>query len=156
MSAVLETFCHIRDMQTEDVAAVMRIEEQVYAFPWTRQIFKDCVRVGYDCRVLEDHGTIVAYAVMSSGGGEAHLLNLCVHSDSQGKGLGRLLLQDVIQLARSKKIPVDTLFLEVRPSNTVALKLYEQTGFNQVGYRNNYYPAVNGREDAVVLALSLF
>ena len=143
----------VRPMQAGDVMAVMAIETEMYAFPWTRQIFLDCMRVGYHCIVAELHQEIVAYAIMSSGAGEAHLLNLCTLGKYQRHGFAEQLLQRVMEVAKSKK--VETLFLEVRPSNHAALRLYEKSGFNQVGLRKDYYPTSSGREDALILAYSI-
>lgn len=140
-------------MADADLPAVMRIEEQVYPHPWSRKIFHDCLRTGYECLVYEASQEILAYSVMSAAAGEAHLLNLSVHPQQQGNGLGRQVLRRVIQRAREK--PADTLFLEVRVSNQVARRLYESEGFNEIGQRFGYYPADNGREDALVFALPL-
>jgi len=142
-----------RPMADADLPAVMRIEEQVYPHPWSRKIFHDCLRTGYECLVYEASQEILAYSVMSAAAGEAHLLNLSVHPQQQGNGLGRQVLRRVIQRAREK--PADTLFLEVRVSNQVARRLYESEGFNEIGQRFGYYPADNGREDALVFALPL-
>ena len=155
MSAVVEQPDYItRPMQESDLTQVMAIETDVYQFPWTKQIFKDCIRVGYSCRVVTRNDEIVAYAIMSAAAGEAHLLNICVKQDFQGQGLGQFILEDMTELARSKR--VHTIFLEVRPSNEVALHIYIKHGFNEIGTRKDYYPAKGGREDAVILALNLF
>ena len=143
----------IRAMTYADLDAVMVIEEQSYAFPWTRGIFSDCLRVGYYCRVLEHDGLIAGYAVMSFGAQEAHLLNICVRANQRGHSYGRLLLRDV--LAAAKSLGADMMLLEVRPSNVAAVKLYESMGFNEIGLRKDYYPAEKGREDALMLALAL-
>lgn len=144
----------IRRMEDKDVAAVMAIELAAYEFPWTDGIFRDCIRVGYRCRVLEQgNGDMTGYGVMSVGAGEAHILNLCVRSDARGRGYGRTLMIDFIDQAR--RLGADMMFLEVRPSNHSARKLYESLGFNEVGMRAGYYPARNGREDALILACHL-
>ncbi len=144
---------HIRPMAEADVPAVMAIEQRMYPFPWTERIFRDCLRVGYACRVAEQGGQLAGYAVMSSGAGEAHILNLCVDGEHQGRGLGRQLMCHLLDEAAGRA--VDAVFLEVRPSNRAALHLYETLGFNRVGTRKDYYPAENGREDAAILALTL-
>lgn len=136
-----------------DLSAVMAIEVKAYHFPWTRTIFQDCIRIGYCCRLLEIQGRIEAYGVMSMGAGEAHILNLCVRPESQGRGLAYRLLENLFALART--YGVQTIFLEVRPSNIPALKLYRSAGFCEVGQRRDYYPAVQGREDALVMAKAL-
>ncbi|HEX5513482.1 MAG TPA: ribosomal protein S18-alanine N-acetyltransferase [Gammaproteobacteria bacterium] len=149
-AAILDAAPRIRRMVEEDVDAVMEIERRAYPFPWTPGIFRDCLRVGYNAWVYVQKEQILGYALMSCGGGEAHLLNICVDPEYQGAGLGRTLLQHVLRHAG--RLGADQLFLEVRPSNTRALALYEDMGFIEVGRRKGYYPAERGREDALVLA----
>ena len=154
MSAVAHSFPpRFRPMREEDLDAVMAIEPRAYAHPWTRAIFKDCLRVGYNCWLYEREGDILAYGVMSVAVGEAHILNLTVRPESQGQGLGRKLLEHFLNLARRHN--ADLVLLEVRPSNTAALALYSGMGFNEIGVRKGYYPGPSGREDALVLALNL-
>lgn len=140
-------------MLRSDLAAVTRIEKRAYRFPWSRGVFKDCLNAGYCCQVLEIHGRPVAYGILSVALDEAHLLNLCVCPDWQGRGLARMLLGHLIGLARAYS--VTTLFLEVRSSNAAALHLYQSCGFCEVGLRRGYYPAAAGREDAVIMAKTL-
>ncbi len=143
----------LRTMTEADIAAVIRIERESYAFPWTEGIFRDCLRVGYFCRVVEAGGETLGYAVMSCGAGEAHILNLCVRPDARCAGIGRRLISQVLNHARAAGM--DDAFLEVRPSNTIAAHLYQSLGFAQVGTRRGYYQAADGREDALVLRLPL-
>jgi [ribosomal protein S18]-alanine N-acetyltransferase len=86
---------------------------------------------------------------MSSGAGEAHVLNLCIGEAWRGRGIGGLLLSHLLEFAGA--LGVGEVFLEVRPSNTQAIRLYQSLGFSQIGIRRGYYQAVGGREDAVVL-----
>lgn len=154
MSAVVNTpHLWVRPMTASDIDAVMAVELSIYPFPWTQRIFEDCLRVDYRCHVGEVDGVFAGYAIMSTGAGEAHILNLCVAKEFQRRGLGRELLEGLLGEARS--LHVNDIFLEVRPSNLNALMLYEQMGFNQAGVRKDYYPAKDGREDAVILAKSL-
>jgi ribosomal-protein-alanine N-acetyltransferase len=154
MSAVIkDSDYQARPMAEADVSKVMDIETSVYQFPWSPQIFKDCLRIGYSCQVATINDEIVGYAIMSSGASEAHLLNICVKQSLQGQGIGKLILHTMIELAKEKN--VHTIFLEVRPSNQAALSLYLKSGFNEIGQRKNYYPAKGGREDALILALTL-
>lgn len=143
----------LRRMADEDVASVMAIETQAYAFPWTAGIFRDCIRAGYSCYVLDDGEEILAYVVMSVGAREAHILNICVDPARRGAGLGEILMNKMMSIAR--RLQASAMFLEVRPSNTAARRLYDRLGFNEVGIRNNYYPAQGGREDALILAKQL-
>jgi ribosomal-protein-alanine N-acetyltransferase len=137
-------------MLERDLEEIVAIDHSAYEFPWTEGIFRDCLRIGYWCRVLERSRTIDAYGVMSVAAGEAHVLNLCVRPDLQGRGLGRKLLTHLLDLAR--RAGADTMFLEVRVSNAPAIGLYDSMGFGEVGVRTGYYPARRGREDALMLA----
>lgn len=154
MSAVRRLDAYtLRDMAAADIADVALVEAASYLFPWSEGIFRDCLRVGYCCRVLCCGDETVGYCIISFGANEAHLLNLCVRPDLHGMGLGRHLLWHALERARDAG--VKTMFLEVRPSNEIALSLYRSEGFVEVGYRRSYYRGVNGREDALVLALEL-
>lgn len=139
----------IREMFPGDIAAVAKIEQSAYPFPWTRGIFSDCLRAGYRCRVLAHGDTVSGYSVFSESVGEAHLLNLCIDPGRQGEGLGRCLLEAVMDEARLCN--VYRMFLEVRPSNRSAIRLYRSGGFHVIGRRPGYYPAHQGREDAMVM-----
>ena len=138
-----------RPMTESDLDAVMAIETVVYTHPWTRGNFTDSFAAQSHCRVLEWHGVIVGYAVLTAGAGEAHLLNLSVAAAWQRRGLGRELLDHVIALARALK--VQKIFLKVRTSNTAARALYTRSRFREIGVRRGYYPAQTTREDAIVL-----
>jgi ribosomal-protein-alanine N-acetyltransferase len=143
----------LRPMAEEDLARVSAVERESYAFPWSEGIFRDCLRVGYVCRVVEIGFDLVGYGVMSTGAGEAHILNLCVRETMRGRGIGRTLLRQLLDLA--VEAGVEDAFLEVRPSNLAAIRLYQSLGFVQVGVRKGYYQAAGGREDATVLRLDL-
>jgi [ribosomal protein S18]-alanine N-acetyltransferase len=151
MSACLEPAPKLRRMRPGDVDRVMEVEQGAYPFPWTEGIFRDCMRVGYGCWVLECDGDLVGHAVIAVAAGEAHLLNLTIDVQHQGQGLGRFLLRGMVAQVRSEG--VETLFLEARPSNLAALRLYRSEGFTQVGVRARYYPAPDGREDAWVFSV---
>ncbi len=139
----------IRDMEHGDVRSVAAVETDSYDFPWSEGIFRDCLRAGYYCCVAEIDHIIIGHGIMSTGAGEAHVLNLCVAADYRCRGIGSLLLEHLLEFAGS--MGVGDVFLEVRPSNTVAIRLYQSRGFGQIGVRRGYYQAVDGREDAVVL-----
>lgn len=154
MNAVaLDPGFSLRPMRAQDLEAVLGCERAAYEFPWSADIFSDCLRVGYNCWVVQIGRLVVGHGIMSIGAGECHVLNLCVHPRWQGMGLGRRLLRRLLALARDKRS--DTAFLEVRVSNRLARALYASEGFCEIGERRGYYPARNGREDAVVLARAL-
>ena len=154
MSALLrDPLLDIRPMRDEDLEAVIGIELQVYDFPWTLGIFRDCLRAGYCCWVLTLGEGVVGYGVTMVAVQECHLLNLCIHPGWQGQGLGHKLIQHLLKLARQSG--AESAFLEVRESNAKARALYRRLGFVEVGRRRDYYPRQNGREDALLLSLTL-
>jgi ribosomal-protein-alanine N-acetyltransferase len=144
---------HIRPMMEIDLPEVALIEQKSYVFPWSENIFRDCLRVGYTCRALDLAGQIIGYGVMSLGAGEAHVLNVCVREEYRSLGFGRRLLEHLLERAAASG--VTEAFLEVRPSNLAAIRLYQRLGFEQIGIRRAYYQAPDGREDAIVLKLEL-
>jgi len=148
----------IRPMREADLPVVAALERSAYQFPWTEGIFRDCLRVGYVCRVIELGGAgeaarVIGYGILSVGAGEAHILNLCIAGELRCRGFGRLMLSHLIE--RAQGFGARDAFLEVRPSNTIAIRLYQSMGFEQIGVRRGYYQATAGREDAVVLKLEL-
>lgn len=153
MSAVIKPDTVFRPMQFEDLDRVMEIEPKIYSHPWSRGNFADSLHAGYSCWIYESEGEVVGYAVMMSVLDEAHLLNISIAQDCQGRGMGRALLDHVIDIARLHGAQM--MFLEVRPSNKNAIALYESIGFNEFSVRKGYYPAHNGREDAILMGLAL-
>ena len=153
MSAALEPRTEIRNMSNRDLRGVAAVEQASYAFPWSPGIFRDCLLAGYQCLVLVVDGDVSGYAIMSVAASEAHILNLCVHPELQGQGCGRQLLHALC--TRAQAMGVERAFLEVRPSNDAAIRLYRSAGFEQIGVRPSYYQAHGGREDAVIFAASI-
>lgn len=143
----------LRPMREDDLDAVMAIEVRAYPFPWTLGILRDCLRAGHPAWVLLREEQVIGYFLMSLAAGEGHVLNVCVAPGQQGQGHGRRLLRAILQLARGHG--AERVFLEVRPSNTGAIALYFDMGFNEIGRRPRYYPASDGREDALVMAIEL-
>jgi ribosomal-protein-alanine N-acetyltransferase len=139
----------IRPMHELDIPIVAAIEKSAYQFPWSEGIFRDCLRVGYVCRVLDVGGDMGGYGIMSIGAGEAHILNVCVRDEYRCRGFARKTLMYLLE--RARLAGMHEAFLEVRPSNVAAARLYHSLGFEQVGVRRGYYQATVGREDAAVL-----
>ena len=138
-------------MRESDLDEVARQESTLYDFPWTRLNFADSLVAGYCCRVFYQDGVLVAYAVMMCVLDEAHLLNLTVAPRWQRRGLARTLLSALCFHCATHRL--QWLLLEVRPSNHAARQLYARCGFVEIGRRRGYYPAADGREDALVLRL---
>jgi len=153
MSAVLKPMIELRPMAEADLPAVMAIENAIYAFPWTPGNFRDSLAAGYGCWMYVRDGEPIGYAVLMHASDEAHLLNLSIAARWQRQGYGSLLLQQLCEVARGHGARL--LFLEVRPSNAAALRLYERHGFQRIGLRRDYYPAPAAREDALIFGLPL-
>lgn len=138
--------------ELDDLPVLVKNETRSYAFPWTEGVFRDCITGPQTCWVAKDStDVIVGHAILSVAAGEAHLLNVCITRDRQGYGLGRQFLRFLLKTVTDAGAEV--LFLEVRPSNRVAIALYQSMGFREIGVRKDYYPAPLGREDARVYAL---
>lgn len=153
MSAVPKQQYQFRAMTVADLDAIMEIEPQIYSHPWTRGNFADSLKSAHSAWVLLHDKKIVGYALMMMVLDEAHLLNLSISKAYQKQGLGRLLLEHMISIARA--LGAANMFLEVRASNISAIALYENIGFNEMAVRRGYYPAHQGREDAILMGLAI-
>ncbi|MCB5185261.1 ribosomal protein S18-alanine N-acetyltransferase [Methylobacillus gramineus] len=153
MNAVLNAQASLRPMQHHDLDVIARIEPTIFPYPWTRGNFTDSLNSGYSCWVYEQSGEVFGYAVLMMVLDEAHLLNISIATPWQGKGFGRSLLQHMMEIGR--RHGALNMFLEVRPSNLSAIALYESMGFNEMAIRRGYYPAKQGREDAVLMGAAL-
>ena len=136
------------------VDAVVQLEQRTYAHPWSRIHFLDALQSGYQAQVLLADETLLGYFVAMQGVDEVHLLNITVAPEYQGQGWSRVMLDALTLWARGRN--AQWLWLEVRLSNTRAMRVYEAQGYTRVGMRKEYYPASNGkREDAAVMGLRL-
>lgn len=144
----------LRKMEHADLPSVLEIESQNYEFPWPEGIFKDCFRtMTYTNWVLEaPNDVIVGYCIIAVAACEAHIMNISVSPHHQRMGAGRKMLEHMIEYARPR---AEKIFLEVRPSNPGAIDLYRKIGFREIGIRKAYYPAKDGREDAIMFELEL-
>jgi ribosomal-protein-alanine N-acetyltransferase len=147
----------VRAMGRADLAQVALVEERIFPFPWTFGNFADSLAAGYDGWVFESIAgphEMLGYAIVMWLPDEVHLLNLSVDTPVQGRGLGARMLDWL--MADAARRGARSMLLEVRPSNTPALRLYERMGFSRVGLRRRYYPSFAGaREDAIVMTRRL-
>lgn len=141
-----------RLLAATDIPVVMELERSAHSHPWRQSSFESCVNGRQKCWLVEHHRELVGYVVVTHGGGDAELLNISVAPKFQRKGIGSCLLQYAVTYVKPH---ADMLFLEVRVSNRKAIELYAKEGFFEVGMRKNYYPAVNGNEDALLMACQL-
>lgn len=144
---------HYVPMREADLAEVVALEERIQAFPWTPGNFRDALAAGYDCWLQREQGDLAAFAVTMPAVDETHLLDIGVAPERQRSGLGRALLGFLCREAC--RAGMTRMLLEVRPSNTQAIAFYRQAGFAEIGRRRGYYPAPDGREDAIVMAKNL-
>lgn len=140
----------LRKLHKSDLPYLMLIENAVHVSPWTEDTFQVCFQSNCTGWAIEIDKRIIAFIFIAMSSTECHVLNLCVDRPYQRKGWGQVLLEHALKHAASKYIQY--IYLEVRQSNTSAIKLYEKSGFQQVGTRKDYYPTSAGREDAYILA----
>ncbi len=153
MNTALKQTVEFRKMHASDLDRVILIEREIFLFPWSPGNFFDSIKAEYLCQVLEQADTIFGYGIMMMSPEEAHVLTLGIAADWQKKGWGRKLLQHFIRLAKAEH--AKSMFLDVRESNHGAAQLYKQMGFRHIATRKGYYPAMCGREDALVMQLML-
>ncbi len=153
MSAVLSRQPQFTSMCALDLDEVMALERRIYSFPWTRGNFSDSLDSGHGAWLMKQGGSLLGYAVMMQAHDEVQLLNISIAPERRRAGLGGALLRHLIASATARG--AKRMLLEVRRSNSAGLALYRSHGFTAIGERRGYYPAEQGREDALVLARAL-
>lgn len=144
----------IRSISDLDIPALLTIEELSQTVPWSEAAFKRCWEANYPGWLIEVEDKIVGFVILSMASGECHILNLCVHPDSQRRGYGLMLMQHALESAKLQGAGI--VYLEVRRSNTNAIQLYRKMNFKHIADRRNYYPVTpQGPEDALVFARDL-
>ena len=137
----------------DELASIMPIENACHLFPTSEKLLSSCFSKRYHNAKLTVDGKIVGFYLAELVVDEFTLHNICVYPEVQGKGFGKVLLNHFI--AKAESLGAVQLWLEVRESNVGAIALYEQQGFCVAGTRRNYYPAKDGREDALLMGLAL-
>jgi [ribosomal protein S18]-alanine N-acetyltransferase len=154
MSAVFKTIeAGFEPMTETRLDEVVAIERRAYDHPWTRGNFADSLRSGYQAQLLCAGDLVLGYFVAMRGVDEVHLLNITVDPAHQGQGWGRVMLDALALWSRAQG--AQWLWLEVRTSNARAQEVYQRYGYRRVGERKHYYPARQGREDAIVMSYKL-
>lgn len=139
----------IRAMHLSDLREVLKIEREIYDFPWPRRAFEDCLRLGHHCILVSGPTTrIRGYGVMEIGRTQAHICNLSVARTLHRKGVGRVVMTALLNAAHQKGMRL--AYLEVRPSNDGAQAFYRALGFHHARTKRNYYRSALGFEDAWV------
>ena len=139
----------IRPMRQADLTEVARMEAALYPYPWSLGNFRDSLTAGYSCWVMLAGQEMIGYAVLMVGVEETHLLNLSVQAARHRSGLGTLMMDHLLEVSR--QCAANRLLLEVRRSNAAARAFYAVHGFQELGERRAYYPAGDGREDAIIM-----
>lgn len=140
----------IRKMTVADISFAAEIEKNCFVHPWSEQsIESELMRDNSVFLMAFEENTPVGYVGLSSVMDEGYMGNLAVLESCRRKGIGRALMEALI--AECKKLELAFVTLEVRASNTPAIKLYEALGFAEVGRRKNYYK--EPLEDALLLTL---
>ena len=142
-----------RYMRKEDLEIILEIERSSNPHPWTEKNFQDCLDKDYYCLIQEYEGKVSGFSIQSINSEESHLLNIGIVENLRRRGLGREILSQVTNV--SKIMGSRRIFLEVRPSNLLAIKLYEQEGFKRLKIRKDYYKLDEGREDALIMVKKL-
>lgn len=140
-------------MTIEDLDDVYSLEVKSYQFPWTREILRDCILYNYDSYSVFFGNKLVGYIISKISLPETHILNITVDSSFRNNGIGRSLVNLIIDYARLRNS--EDILLEVRESNLEAQSLYKKLQFKKIGIREGYYKCSDGREDALVFRLKL-
>jgi len=142
----------IRDMQEDDVAAIMAIEQTAFSSPWPVEAFIGEIYKKHSCsKVAVFEGGIIGYICTSYHLHEANIMDLAVHPDQRRRGVATLLMNEAI--AELKKKGCVFLYLKVRVSNEAARKFYESFEFRVEGVRKKYYD--DPEEDALLMMMRL-
>ena len=144
---------NIMPMKIDHLNDVYNLEVESYDFPWTKEILRDCILYRYDGFTIYFNNILVGYIISKISLPETHILNLTISPNFRKNGLGKSLVQLIIN--DSKIRGVEDIILEVRVNNLNAISLYENLNFKKVGVRKNYYESKEGREDAYVFKLKL-
>lgn len=145
----------LRPMARDDLSTVMTIERRAFAQPWSLSFFEKemqtaCARLTVAVDPAAPPPGILGYTCRWLVADELHLLNVAVHPDRRGTGVGRRLVDAVI--AEGRRVGARAMFLEVRAGNVVARRLYRTLGFRDLGIRRGYY---GPGQDAIVMELRL-
>ncbi len=139
----------IRRATFEDLPQLAEIEEAVQIAPWSQSLLATCLESPTSMFVAQSAEGLCGWGAVRVVSGEAEILNLAVASHVRRKGWAQALMQAL--MAEAKSGNAESMFLEVRVGNEAAQNLYAQLGFNVCGLRPGYYPAEDGREDALLM-----
>lgn len=129
-----------------------QIHREAQFKPWQESTFLDCRTSPYECWVMVENNQVIGYAILLVVLNEVTLMDIAISKQQRGRGCGLHMLLHVRQ--RCHSLQARACFLEVRASNHIAIKLYQNSGFETLEVRKGYYPSANGREDAIMMMLA--
>lgn len=143
----------VRKMELSDIDSVVDIEKNSFAIPWTKGAFEMELKKNKLAKyfVVELDGDVAAYGGVWLIIDEAHITNIAVDPKYRGKGIGKKLVEGLLE--ELKKLNITRVTLEVRRSNLIAQRLYKKFGFLPAGVRPEYYQ--DNREDAIIMWLEV-
>lgn len=148
---------NFKSVDATAIPQLMAIETACHSHPWTLNTMSSCIGGRYFNLAAFNGDTMVGFYIGEKAGPDFTLMDICVVPSEQGKGIAKQLLNQFIDYGEQQN--AENLFLEVRESNTPAIKLYENAGFIEMSVRKNYYPsdnpAKNGFEDAILMGMAL-
>lgn len=130
---------------------IPEIEQQANEYPWSTANLHSCFGEAYLNWGLFEHQQLCGYVLCHCVADELTIMNIVVAPRVQRRGLGSMMLREVLARAAQEEW---TVWLEVRESNAAAIALYQQFGFEQTGLRKDYYPTKSGHEAAIVMRWS--
>lgn len=141
----------IRELAEKDIYQITAIEQMVFNDPWSAQSFINAMKDDADTYLTaaDADDNVFGYCGLWGIAGEGHITNVCVHPDYRSRGIGRMLIDEVIK--RGRKSGLQSFTLEVRAGNMPAISLYKKFGFEEAGVRKNYYRKPT--EDALIMWL---
>ncbi len=137
----------LRRMTEADLDKVAEMEKEIFSTPWSKAGFEESLRQSYSHFYVVVMDDIVGYCGVHNLGGDGEISNVAVDEKYRGKGIAYEMLQ--FAMNEMRKEGVEAFTLEVRASNTPAIKLYEKLGFSNAGVRKNFYE--NPTEDAIIM-----
>lgn len=148
---------NFKSVDATAIPQLMAIENACHSHPWTLNTMSSCIGGRYFNLAAFNGDTMIGFYIGEKAGPDFTLMDICVAPSEQGKGIAKQLLSQFIEYGEQQN--AENLFLEVRESNTPAIKLYENAGFIEMSVRKNYYPsdnsAKNGFEDAILMGMAL-
>lgn len=137
----------LRRMTEADLDKVAELESRIFSSPWSKNGFAESLAQSYSHFFVAEENEILGYCGVHNLGGDGEITNVAVDENYRGKGIAYKML--LFAMAETRKEGIEAFTLEVRSSNTPAIKLYEKLGFENRGVRKNFYE--NPKEDAIIM-----